>query len=171
MQTKTMNLYDRRKAKLAEAQSIVDGVKAEGRDMKQTEANRIEDIMAEVKEIDGLIEDHERTTAPLKEFEKHFQANGRKTYSEPFDGAKHAKHLATTAAARQPYAFDIPQAQLKTLSTTQARPLQHESGSEPSSLPGASATSLRELFAQDTATSGSVRLSPGVKTLDTTDRA
>lgn len=160
METKHSDLYERRKQLIAEAQGIIDQAKSGGRNLTRTENSNLENLKEQVQDVQEQITRHEKSTAVMDEFTKAYQANGGKIGTpEPFDAKTHRDNLAKAARAKQGYAFEVDQRHLKSLSTAQTQPLATyaSDGNLVSTVPGTAAASLRELFAQEQAASGSVR--------------
>lgn len=71
-------LLEQRAAKIKQAQDIINGVKAAERDLTKDETEQLDGIKSELQNIDGKIEQHEKSTSVMDEFTKAFQENGQK---------------------------------------------------------------------------------------------
>lgn len=160
MKTKQGNLYQQRKAALKEANGIIDGIKAEGRDMTKAENQRLDGIMSNVKSIDGQIERHEKSTRVINDMTDAYQQSGGKSGpTQPFDGSKHIENLSAALNAKQSYGLDVDHHHVKSLTTGNVDPLGSYAQGDNlvHSNPGTAVTSLRSLFAQEQAPSGLIR--------------
>lgn len=73
-----MNMKEKRVAKIKQAQDIINGAKAAERSLEKDEVETLEGLKGEITELAGKIEQHEKSTRVLDEFEAVFQQNGQK---------------------------------------------------------------------------------------------
>lgn len=160
-----MNLYDRRNALIKKAQDYLDDLKKSGKkNASEADLKHLDGIKAQIEELNGQIEQHEKSYQAMNGITQMFQDNGGNLGTPDFDYQKHGSELVRTVKSKGSYGFDLKHSDMvrfgtkaSTITTATQNPLNTFENTNISTVPRASATSLRSLFLEQQVSNGSVR--------------